>query len=115
MDRYLKGNTMTIQNLASRLGRPAAAMLAAAGAVLLGGCMTSTPNYDQRFAESVRSVREMQTLNPDGPMNTNPVSGIDGRAATYALDRYGQSFRSPPQDNNPYAVGVSSGGSSGSP
>jgi len=113
MDRYLKGNTMTIQNLASRLGRPAAAILAAAGAVLLGGCMTSTPNYDQHFAEAVRTARAMQVLNPDGPMNPDPVSGIDGRAATFAQDRYGQSFRNPPQDTNAYTVGV--GGSSGSP
>ncbi len=31
----------------------------------------------------------MQILNPDASNNTDPVTGIDGRAATAAMDRYG--------------------------
>ncbi|MHA7679434.1 hypothetical protein [Cupriavidus sp. PET2-C1] len=79
----------------------------------LAGCMTSTPVYDTRFGDAVRTVRSMQTLNPVASLNNDPVDGIDGRAATAAMDRYNTSFSAPQSDPNGYAVGVgSSGGSS---
>ena len=79
----------------------------------LAGCMTTTPVYDTRFGDAVRTVRAMQILNPDASLNNDPVTGIDGRAATAAMDRYNTSFRTPQSDPNGYAVGVGSiGGSS---
>jgi len=80
------------------------------GALIAGvsGCMTTTPVYDQHFGEAVRTVRAMQTLNPDASNNTDPVAGIDGRAATAAMDRYGTQFRTPQSDPNAYVIGVGS-------
>lgn len=87
----------------------------AAGALLccgLTGCMSTSPIWDAHFGESVRTVRMMQTLNPNASYtNTDPVSGVDGRAATYSMDRYGQSFRNPPTDGNTFVIGIGNSGS----
>nr|WP_315592527.1 hypothetical protein [uncultured Cupriavidus sp.] len=90
----------------------------ATGALLcsgLAGCMNTSPVWDANFGESVRTVRMMQTLNPNASYtNTDPVTGVDGRAATFAMDRYGQSFRNPATDGNTFVIGVG-GGSMASP
>lgn len=72
----------------------------------LGGCMSSTPVYDQQFGDAVRTVRAMQILNPDASANMNPVNGIDARAASSAMDRYNSSYRTPQSDANAFTVGV---------
>ncbi|QET00844.1 MULTISPECIES: hypothetical protein [Cupriavidus] len=97
--------------------RPIATALTVLGALLtlgLGGCMNTSPVWDAHFGDAVRTVRMMQTLNPNAPYNPDPVTGVDGRAATFAMDRYNQSFRNPPTDTNAYVIGVG-GGSVGSP
>jgi hypothetical protein len=81
-------------------------------AAALAGCMTSTPIYDTRFGEAVRTARVMQTLNPVASLNNDPVDGIDGRAATAAMDRYNTSFRTPQSDPNGYTVGIGASGGS---
>ncbi|MEN7530913.1 hypothetical protein [Cupriavidus sp. DL-D2] len=103
-----------------KLFRPTllAATLAAFLPVLasLAGCMASTPLYDKQFGDAVRTVRAMQTLNPDASNPANPGASVDGRTATAAMDRYNGSFRAPQGDANGYTVGVGSangGGSSG--
>ncbi|MCP3023404.1 hypothetical protein [Cupriavidus basilensis] len=78
----------------------------------LTGCMTSTPVYDTHFGEAVRTARVMQTLNPQASLNTDPVTGVDGRAATTAMDRYNSSFRAPQSDPNGYTVGIGTSGGS---
>lgn len=97
----------------SKLARPAA-LCAIAGTALLSGCMNSTPRYDAQFGDAVRTVRAMQTLNPGAGANPDPVTGVDGRAATFAMDRYGDSYRNPPKDTSAYVIGVGNG-NSGSP
>ncbi|MHA6909688.1 hypothetical protein ACQUJS_14845 [Ralstonia pseudosolanacearum] len=86
----------------------ARAGLCGALAVLLAGCMTTTPVYDKHFGEAVRTVTSMQTLNPRAAANTDPVFGMDGRSATAAMDRYDTSFQTPQRDANAYRVGVGS-------
>lgn len=110
-DRNEQGNIMNIRNLLAKLARLATAAMAATAAAGLTGCMTTTPVYDAHFGEAVRIVRAMQTLNPNASMNTDPVTGVDGRSATFALDRYNASFRNPPTDANAYAIGVGSSSS----
>ena len=44
-------------------------------------------------------------------MNSDPVSGVDGRAATSAMDRYNTQYRAPQSDASAFTVGVSSGNS----
>jgi len=88
----------------------ATALLLCAG---LSGCMSTSPVWDAHFGDSVRTVRMMQTLNPNASYtNTDPVTGVDGRAATAAMDRYGQSFTNPPTDGNTFVIGIGNSGSS---
>ncbi|MGO4331827.1 hypothetical protein AB4Z48_04050 [Cupriavidus sp. 2TAF22] len=103
---------MDFRHSLARVARFALASAAACAAAGLAGCMTTTPVYDAHFGEAVRIVRAMQTLNPDASLNTDPVTGVDARSATYAMDRYNQSYRNPPTDANAYAIGVGSGSSS---
>lgn len=95
-------------NITSKLAR---AGLCSAITFTLAGCMTSTPIYDKHFGEAVRSVQAMQTLNPNASANTDPVTGVDGRAATAALDRYNAQFVKPSADVSAFTVGVGSGSS----
>ncbi len=95
-------------NIISKLAR---AGLCGTTALTLAGCMTSTPVYDAHFGEAVRTARAMQTLNPDASMNSDPVAGVDGRAATAAMDRYNTQFRTPQADVSAFTVGVGSGSS----
>ncbi|CAG2156803.1 hypothetical protein [Cupriavidus numazuensis] len=105
---------MTTLKHAARFARPVAMLSALTSLLLLGGCMNSTPRYDAQFGDALRTLRAMQTIDPNASANTDPVTGVDGRAATYAMDRYGQSFRNPPVESNPFVIGVGSG-SNGSP
>lgn len=61
----------------------------------LAGCMTPTPHYDEHFGEAVRAAVAQQTLNPDASRNTDPVAGLDGKAADQTINNYDKSFRSP--------------------
>lgn len=64
---------------------------------LMAGCASNTPNYDAKFGDAVRAARQSQTLNPGAPANQDPVLGLDGKAAANALERYQDSFKSPPK------------------
>lgn len=62
----------------------------------LAGCAeTPTPHYDQHFGEAVRSAIAQQTVNPDASRNTDPVAGLDAKAADHTLNNYDKSFASP--------------------
>ena len=62
---------------------------------MLGGCASRTPHWDQTFGNAVRASIASQVLDPAAVRNTNPVSGIDGRAARAAQARYEGSFMNP--------------------
>ncbi|HTJ91817.1 MAG TPA: hypothetical protein VL424_01760 [Pararobbsia sp.] len=98
----MKSNRILIR---STLGVSALAML-----LSLGGCLTSTPQWDANFGNSVTAVRTMQTANPDASMNDNPVAGIDGGAAASAIQNYGKSFDAPPSHPEMFTIGVGSSG-----
>lgn len=63
--------------------------------VALAGCVAPTPHYDQHFGEAVRAAVAQQTINPDASRNTDPVKGLDGKAATQTINNYDKSFASP--------------------
>lgn len=91
---------------------PIVCTLAVVGA--LAGCATSaTPGYDAAFGESVRQARGMQLLNPDGARNPDPVAGIDGRAGRSGIERYQESFRTPPPTFEILNIGGSALGGGG--
>jgi hypothetical protein len=76
----------------------------------LGGCATHTPHLDDHFGWAVNAAKAQQTLNPDASRNTDPVAGIDGTAADYAIDEYQNSFKAPAPTFPVINVGVGGGG-----
>lgn len=79
--------------------------------VVTSACAPVTPQWDARFGDSVRMAVAQQTLNPDASRNTDPVLGIDGRAANEAINRYHESFQKPPPP--PSLFQIMNGGGSG--
>jgi uncharacterized lipoprotein len=89
--------------------------LALSLAALLAGCSYNsfTPEYDAHFGDAVRAARLAQTLNP-GAGTQPPVMGLDGVSANHAIERYENSFKSPPPVVNVINIGGSIGGGAGS-
>lgn len=75
---------------------------------LLAGCAVSpTPNYDLRFGDAVREARQRMTINPNAGSNPDPVAGMDATAAREAMNRYHDSFKTPPPVVNVINIGGS--------
>jgi type IV pilus biogenesis protein CpaD/CtpE len=72
---------------------------------LLAGCVSPTPTLDANFGNAVRTVRAMQTVNPDAGLNPDPVAGMDGVAADESIRRYHDSFKTPPPVTNVINIG----------
>ena len=85
--------------------------LAAAFAVLLAGCGSPTPHYDARFGEAVRTARMQMTINPVAGKTVgkgvDAPTGMDGRATANTMDRYEQSYKTPPRAVNVINIGGS--------
>jgi hypothetical protein len=90
----------------------------ATAASLSAGCASdgtaalpgATPRYDAAFGESVRQARALQTLNPEAGQHGDPVLGIDGRAGASAVERYQESFKTPPRTFEVLNIGGSTVG-----
>ncbi len=70
--------------------------VAAAVGLLLSGCASTTPNYDERFGEAVRHNRQAQVIHPAPPQDGAAAEGLDAQTARAAVQRYRDSFRAPP-------------------
>lgn len=87
---------------------------------LLAGCASTTPHYDARFGQAVRSARTQMTINPGAGtavgLGADGAIGMDGRATRHAMERYEQSYKSPPPAVNVINIGgsLSGGGGGGS-
>ena len=73
--------------------------------VLLAGCASSTPNYDQRFGDAVRQSRSEMTIDPDAGSTADDALGMDGTAAREALGHYQSTFKTPPPVTNVISIG----------
>ncbi|NHZ77932.1 hypothetical protein F2P44_01255 [Massilia sp. CCM 8695] len=60
----------------------------------LGAC-SSTPRLDARFGQAVRSTLAAQVIDPAAVRNTRPVTGLDGKTAAAAQERYQHSAAAP--------------------
>lgn len=80
----------------------------------LSGCAAPTPELDSHFGDAVNAAKAQQTLNPDASQNTAPVTGMDGKAANAAVDRYEKTFEKPPVSENIFNIGVGTSNSSSS-
>lgn len=72
---------------------------------LVGCAATSTPNVDAAFGQAVMAARAQQTINPDAARNPGAATGLDGRAAREAMERYHESFKAPPPSFNVINIG----------
>lgn len=80
--------------------------------VLLAACATSTtPNYDQRAGDALRSAKLAMTINPDAGKTVDATDGMDGKAAKEAVGRYQNSFKTPPPTVNVINIGGAVAGS----
>jgi len=61
-------------------------ILLAAG--MLSSCADTTPHWDRRFGLDTRTTLALQIADPTAARNTDPVTGMDGRSARAAYDRY---------------------------
>jgi len=86
---------------------PLALVLASFGACL-HGCAHTTPEWDRQFGTATRANLAAQVLDPGAAANRQPATGIDGRAAKGAHDRYQRSFAEP--ERMPPAIFISAGG-----
>jgi hypothetical protein len=57
-------------------------------ACALSACAQTTPQWDARFGIDTRMVLAQQIMHPGAARNTDSVSGMDGRSARAAYDRY---------------------------
>ncbi len=64
--------------------------------VVLSGCASTTPQYDLRFGEAVRRNLQAQTLDPAAGQSGPASAAIDGGTARAAVQRYRDSFKTPP-------------------
>ena len=62
-------------------------------ALLLQGCVQTTPKWDRHFGESVRANLAAQVIDPAAAANNNPAAGLDGTAARAGQERYERSFK----------------------
>ena len=74
--------------------------LVLAAIATLSGCIQSSPRFDDGFGRSVRTSMASQVADPAAAGNTNAVTGIDGRAATAAQQRYETSFARPTEQQS---------------
>ena len=85
--------------IGTQAGAMVLAFILAALAAGLAGCAgtveTTTPHLDQYFGQAVNQAKAQQTLNPDASRNTDPVAGVDGKAAQEALDSYHEGMKTP--------------------
>jgi type IV pilus biogenesis protein CpaD/CtpE len=79
-------------------------------ALLLQGCVATTPKWDRQFGDTVRANLAAQVLDPAAAANPNPAAGIDGRAAVTAHERYQRSFAEPRSNTQPALISTTGGG-----
>ncbi len=85
-----------------------------AACAFLSACVTTTPNMDARFGDSVQIAQARSAIDPGATQRNaaNPVAGLDGPAARAVYDRYLFSFIRPEPQQGAFTIGVSSGSSS---
>jgi hypothetical protein len=70
---------------------------------LLAGC-SSAPRFEAGFGDSVRAAVAAQVANPAAVQNTDPVNGLEGRAARGAQERYEHSYKQQKELARPAAI-----------
>ena len=98
--------TQTHLASSARSNRLVSVSCAALLLALVGGCASRTPNLDAQFGKSVRLLNAQQTINPNAMANSDPVLGLDGRAALSGYGDYQKSFANPEPQSNAFTIGI---------
>lgn len=69
------------------------------------GCAPTTPLLDKEFGNTVRLLREQQTIDPNASANT-AATALDANAANGVMDRYRASYQRPAPPTNVFTIGV---------
>jgi hypothetical protein len=85
------------------------AALLGAIAFLSTGCVHRAPFMESQMGQSLNLIKAQQTLNPEAGRNTNPVAGIDAKAAKSGYDQYQKSFSTPEPPSNAFTIGIGGG------
>ena len=93
-------------NHLARSTRLASVACAALLLTLVGGCASRTPYFDAQFGKSVRLLNAQQTINPNATANTDPVLGLDGKAALSGYGDYQKTFANPEPQGNTFTIGI---------
>lgn len=72
----------------------------------LTGCASRTPYFDAQFGKSVRLLNAQQTINPNAAANTDPVLGLDGKAAASGYAEYQNSYSKPKPPSSTFTIGI---------
>lgn len=72
----------------------------------LSACVETAPRYQAEFGQSINSTLNAQIINPEAGNNTDPVAGLDGRAARDAINNYQKSFAKPEPTPSVFSLGV---------
>jgi hypothetical protein len=78
-------------------------------ALLATGCVQRAPFLESQMGLSVSLIKAQQTLNPEASRNTDPVAGMDGKAAKSGYDHYQRSFKTPEPQPNAFTIGIGGG------
>lgn len=87
-------------------------LVTAFGVLSLMGCVaTTTPRTDAQLGKALNLIKAQQVLDPMASRNTAPVSGMDGKSAKGAMQRYHESFTKPSGEPSspPFMIGVGAG------
>ena len=104
-------NNQTSQILSLTRWQSVLRLAAISSIALLSACVSTTPNLDATFGEATRQTLRQQIINPQASNDTDPVAGIDGRAARDAMDNYHKSFATPEKSKDlSIGGGIASGG-----
>jgi hypothetical protein len=90
----------------TRSARLASVASAALLLALVGGCASRSPNLDAQFGKSVRLLNAQQTINPNAAANTDPVMGLDGKAALSGYGDYQKTFAAPVPQPATFTIGI---------
>lgn len=82
-------------------------------ATVMTGCATETPQLDDKFGDAVNTAKALQIINPDASLNAQSPDGMEGKAAGAVMDRYHDSYKNPPVQNNVFTIGIGEGGAGG--
>lgn len=81
-------------------------LMLCATAAMLTGCVQRAPFLESQMGQSLSMIKAQQVMRPDAGKNTDPVAGMDAKAAKGAQDRYQQSFKAPEPQPQAFTIGI---------